>query len=163
MARPRRIRQKLKWIGSILSITIVAGWFFSICAWALYSRRLADGVMTVTLSLGCIDCVRTHAPRFDPNSYEYWKWYGFGWSSGRSNPRWPQWGCRFRRYSAFDLGNRDVQVIVPLWMPFLIVAIPTAYLWWRDRRQIPAGHCRKCGYNLTGNVSGVCPECGEPV
>ena len=20
--------------------------------------------------------------------------------------------------------------------------------------------CRKCGYNLTGNVSGVCPECG---
>jgi predicted RNA-binding Zn-ribbon protein involved in translation (DUF1610 family) len=23
--------------------------------------------------------------------------------------------------------------------------------------------CRKCGYNLTGNVSGVCPECGTPV
>jgi hypothetical protein len=23
--------------------------------------------------------------------------------------------------------------------------------------------CGKCGYNLTGNVSGVCPECGTPV
>jgi hypothetical protein len=23
--------------------------------------------------------------------------------------------------------------------------------------------CDCCGYNLTGNVSGVCPECGEPV
>lgn len=23
-----------------------------------------------------------------------------------------------------------------------------------------AGHCQKCGYNLTENVSGVCPECG---
>lgn len=22
------------------------------------------------------------------------------------------------------------------------------------------GHCRACGYNLTGNVSGICPECG---
>ncbi len=22
------------------------------------------------------------------------------------------------------------------------------------------GHCAECGYNLTGNVSGVCPECG---
>lgn len=22
------------------------------------------------------------------------------------------------------------------------------------------GHCRRCGYDLTGNVSGVCPECG---
>ena len=24
----------------------------------------------------------------------------------------------------------------------------------------PKGRCRSCGYNLTGNVSGVCPECG---
>jgi len=24
------------------------------------------------------------------------------------------------------------------------------------------GHCRKCGYDLTGNVSGICPECGTP-
>jgi hypothetical protein len=23
-----------------------------------------------------------------------------------------------------------------------------------------AGLCLKCGYDLTGNVSGVCPECG---
>ena len=22
--------------------------------------------------------------------------------------------------------------------------------------------CHRCGCNLTGNVSGVCPECGEP-
>jgi hypothetical protein len=25
------------------------------------------------------------------------------------------------------------------------------------------GMCVKCGYNLTGNVSGVCPECGTAV
>lgn len=25
------------------------------------------------------------------------------------------------------------------------------------------GSCGTCGYNLTGNVSGVCPECGTPV
>jgi len=23
--------------------------------------------------------------------------------------------------------------------------------------------CRQCSYNLTGNVSGVCPECGTPI
>jgi len=22
--------------------------------------------------------------------------------------------------------------------------------------------CKGCGYNLTGNVSGICPECGRP-
>ncbi len=27
----------------------------------------------------------------------------------------------------------------------------------------PPGHCQRCGYNLTGNVSGVCPECGEKI
>lgn len=26
----------------------------------------------------------------------------------------------------------------------------------------PAGACQKCGYNLTGNTSGKCPECGAP-
>lgn len=25
------------------------------------------------------------------------------------------------------------------------------------------GFCRKCGYNLIGNVSGACPECATPV
>lgn len=44
--------------------------------------------------------------------------------------------------------------------PLVMVAIPIAFLWHRDRRP-PKGHCQKCGYNLTGNVSGVCPECGE--
>ena len=30
-----------------------------------------------------------------------------------------------------------------------------------DHAKYPPGHCQKCGYNLTGNVSGRCPECGE--
>lgn len=30
---------------------------------------------------------------------------------------------------------------------------------WRRRRK---GLCLKCGYDLTGNESGVCPECGSP-
>lgn len=32
---------------------------------------------------------------------------------------------------------------------------------WYAPVRIPPGHCQKCGYNLTGNISGVCPECGE--
>lgn len=53
-------------------------------------------------------------------------------------------------------------VLIPLWLPFLLVALPTGYLFWRDRRRIPPGHCQSCGYNLFANVSGICPECGEP-
>jgi hypothetical protein len=49
---------------------------------------------------------------------------------------------------------------VPLWIPFLPVAIAAIVLW---RRKHPPGaaKCPNCGYNLTGNVTGVCPECGE--
>ena len=30
------------------------------------------------------------------------------------------------------------------------------------RRPVPGG-CTICGYNLTGNTSGVCPECGTRI
>jgi hypothetical protein len=34
----------------------------------------------------------------------------------------------------------------------------------RDTQARRASHrCGQCGYDLTGNVSGVCPECGTPV
>jgi rRNA maturation endonuclease Nob1 len=29
-------------------------------------------------------------------------------------------------------------------------------------RVLNANLCRGCGYNLTGNISGICPECGRP-
>ncbi|GMU84542.1 MAG: hypothetical protein AMXMBFR47_44110 [Planctomycetota bacterium] len=51
-------------------------------------------------------------------------------------------------------------VSTPLWVPLLVIGIPTAWLWWRDRRRVGPGGCLKCGYDLTGNVSGRCSECG---
>jgi hypothetical protein len=40
-----------------------------------------------------------------------------------------------------------------------------ALVWRRQRRERDAreGLCPACRYNLTGNVSGVCPECGTPI
>jgi predicted amidophosphoribosyltransferase len=53
--------------------------------------------------------------------------------------------------------------MVHLWLPFLAVLVPTAYLWHRDRRRTPMGHCPHCGYDLRGAVSPRCSECGEPI
>ena len=53
-------------------------------------------------------------------------------------------------------------IIIPVWFSLIATALPTAYLFYRDRRP-PRGHCQKCGYNLQGNVSGTCPECGNEV
>lgn len=54
---------------------------------------------------------------------------------------------------------------IPLWIPFLLlVACGIALLAHqeRKRRQQKSRLC-SCGYDLTGNVSGICPECGRKV
>jgi hypothetical protein len=51
----------------------------------------------------------------------------------------------------------------PLWTPLALLTLVTAALWWRERRPFPPGRCATCGYDLTGNVSGRCPECGIPI
>jgi len=48
----------------------------------------------------------------------------------------------------------------PLWIPLTIVLVPGAILWRLELRRVPPGHCSKCRFDLTGNVSGICPECG---
>ena len=55
---------------------------------------------------------------------------------------------------------RFIQGVV--WALWHVPAIAAALLvfWWATPKPVP-GHCRSCGYDLTGNVSGVCPECGE--
>jgi len=47
----------------------------------------------------------------------------------------------------------------------LFAALPTVSLvaWGRRARRVRKGACPACSYNLTGNTSGVCPECGTAV
>lgn len=61
----------------------------------------------------------------------------------------------------WDSTMGDFGLVVPAWIPTVLIITPTIILWRRDRRLLP-NHC-KCGYDLTGNVSGVCPECGTPI
>jgi len=43
------------------------------------------------------------------------------------------------------------------------VTVPLGVVRYLDSRVVPPGFCRKCRYNLTGNVSGRCPECFTPI
>ena len=48
------------------------------------------------------------------------------------------------------------------WFLTLTFAIlPAIWLFkWNKRRKLGPNACSSCGYDLTGNESGVCPECG---
>ena len=59
------------------------------------------------------------------------------------------------------------KAVIPLWLVFtLLIFYPvTAFLRGpvRRARRRKRGSCVQCGYNLTGNTSGTCPECGVGV
>jgi len=72
----------------------------------------------------------------------------------------------FGPHLGFFLGIERVRrvVMVSLPYPFVLIvlsALPVVYI--RHRRMGSFGHCPTCSYNLTGNTSGVCPECGTAI
>ena len=67
-------------------------------------------------------------------------------------------------FLGFYWGEESFYLLAIVWFaPVMLIGVPFGLLqWWRGYRY-PEGHCVRCGYNLTGNVSGVCPECGERI
>lgn len=93
-------------------------------------------------------------------------WIKTGW------PRVPK-GLNFS-YSGYgvlvliDGGFRQsVHISFSGWMLLIVVSIypVIVFLLWplRRRKRRRAGYCQTCGYDLTANTTGVCPECGTEV
>jgi hypothetical protein len=54
-------------------------------------------------------------------------------------------------------------LIVPDWtLALAALILPGMWLATRRAGAPSTGLCSSCGYNLTGNTSGICPECGRP-
>ncbi len=142
-----RIRRILKWAGVAMCVLTFAVWVLSLRGTTYYYLHGAGG---------------------------------FGWSHGYMTVMWGQRpgqlplgpGWRHRPQPAYQpitdpdvfpwppLGRMGNEVFVACWLVLSISTLFTICAWWAHRRRIPPGHCKKCGYNLTGNVSGICPECG---
>ena len=77
----------------------------------------------------------------------------------RSQPwHWWDWGC------LRDPGRGRMWITFPLYLPFLLIALPTGFLFYRDRKVRP-GLCAICRYDLRGlpETTMRCPECGACV
>ena len=60
------------------------------------------------------------------------------------------------------------RIEIPLWSPLILFSLYPAVAFIRGpcrrhRRRRKKGLCLECGYDLTGNVSGICPECGKRI
>jgi hypothetical protein len=57
------------------------------------------------------------------------------------------------------------EIDVPIWLFIIAFSVAPSirvYRFVRELRQPKPNECVECGYDLTGNVSGKCPECGQP-
>lgn len=136
----------------------------------LRSTGLCCGLVIGGLALFGIVCTRS--------ARTYWD-YGIGschiaaargqfWCSWGSDARKELWLTEaiarldrisvWPRYTTVRPGLS--RVVVPLWIP-LIVGATLIFLPCVARTKGGLGGCHNCGYDLTGNVSGKCPECGQ--
>lgn len=142
-----RIRRPAKWLGLAGCVAAIMIWAASLRVLAGYSGTSCDvyvggGVLRVNSLIG--DTLGWQA--YDARKEMAGQRVGFSTGIARS---WTS-GGQLRRTRYFN---------IPLWILIVAMGVPTAWLWHRDRRP-PPGHCQACGYDLTANVSGACPECG---
>lgn len=174
MRTPSRIRRILKWVGlaacaSVLVAMTVSGWW-AVGYWhytksqAIYPW-LMGGHVGYTAQYATV----TQTGQLVPNGTGGWvRWPVPGLYIERQSHGWPllerNW---LPQLSSASTPHRAYSFALPLWLVFLLAFVPTACLWYRDARRwychwrrFPPGHCARCGYDLTGNTSGVCSECG---
>ena len=145
-----RLRTFTLWTGTTLCLLIAAAfvvsgwWMLGVQIPTPYGPAVAvnEGVFGVMLD-NDLSAVFVVVPRGQP-------------SPSGSGPRRPSW----RWWMNWSVGWRYSHV--PLYAVFAAVAVPTLLVWRFWPKPIKPGHCR-CGYSLTGNQSGTCPECGVEV
>ena len=179
--RLRRLvtRRRVKWAGTILcslvlGVYIASAWYEAGWVISRPQRRVYIGIGQGGLRFEVID--------FDaPLRYESFPIRQvYTWTEESFlirqvyNPwieLWPRWVMQRRGNPPISPGLRSMlsrpgsptftwsYATVPLWIPLLLIAIPTAWLWYTDRRAKP-WQCATCRYDLRGLDAGVCPECG---
>ena len=162
------IHRALKWAGLAICMVTLGVWVIS--AWRFmgyrgngYSFYFFNGRLGISKYVGDPDEIRKLAREclLDGRGRLTWRFAGRSW-------RYLWYAELSRIYTTGSLepsvGYKIVHhtIRLPMWLLAALVAIPTGLLWHRVRRVL-FDHCQQCGYNLTGNTSGICPECGTPI
>ena len=154
-------RRALKWVGTTLCLLPLVGYASSLhCSRYVGIDRLycmvgvEGGAIHIEWGVQSRHLYRRDLHRFVRMRAQEYAAYLSGQRRASPPAHWLRWP---------HLENDFRLCWVPLWIPCAALSLPTAVLCWLDRRRISPGHCRNCGYNLTGNLSGTCPECGNSV
>ena len=140
--RRRRWRTAVLWIGCTLSGLIVVAFLAS----GHRRMSLRNFTPAITVHGGAVGIA------LDGQSLRRWLLMIDRGPFFSDSPSWGSWN-EWRAISGR-------LVVAPRYALFLAVAVPTLLVW-RFVPKFPRGHCRRCGYNLTGLAEARCPECGQ--
>lgn len=169
MGRSRRLFRNLTWAGGTSCVLILVVWLWSTRNSAMYMRddwciNLFSGVLTFRqdAATAAVIAIRNRRASIQsvgntpsaapvtgiwsvvPVPRELTSTYGFqGWHFS--------WGSPWR------------PIVIPMWTIFLTALAVTTICALRSRWRLRRGYCAECDYCLTGNTSGVCPECGAAI
>jgi hypothetical protein len=129
----------------IAGVYVASGWW-----WVSGSRSIAGHGVFIGVGGGCLLLSEFDAASRMPMPLD--------WEAGRYTDSMLWW---FQVIRAPIFGNVLTYVMIPLWAPLLLIAIPMYFLWPRPFRRHRPGHCRACGYDLKGVPTSTCPECGK--
>jgi hypothetical protein len=139
----------------VAAAMVASNWYACLLTWRPAD---ANGVVWFTRAeLGAIGIQRTHEmSRPGPSR----AWLSFFRVDDPTSPLPPspfKWAARYEASNGHH--GRRQKVVIPLWIPLLLTALPTALLFYKGRKPKP-GCCTKCRYNLAGLKDNRCPECG---
>ncbi len=141
----------LKWFGVAVCVAVLLMSTVSVFVGVGYGHRAFEALVMA----GIVDAERGSF-RLDANG----GFQTFEFMIIRSD--WSLWAPVVEYFSLPSI--RPGGIHLPLGVPLLLTAVATAILFRRDHcASPPAGHCRVCGYDLTGNESGFCSECGTKI
>ncbi len=148
MRRRRRLFKACKWAMTLFSVALLAVYLISGWWDFAFSVKVGPSVYSVGAGWGLFIANRSAAS----------EWNATSWCLASVNRI--DYGWRGLAYGEALVLNCFSFPLLPI---LIATWVPTAWLWWFGRRKHPPGHCPHCGYDLTGNESGVCPECGRAI
>ena len=149
----RRLLTAVSAFSAVLCLIVIAMWSTTISA----ERLINTPRLHVSLYRTSVTVVVDHGPAKYPslNDWSIGRYWYFGGSDD-------VWGFNLERVYS----NDGVKVGLPYWLLiglFAILPCRRIVIHRRERQLAMLGRCASCGYDLTANVSGICPECGTPV
>ena len=183
IARPATLSRKALLVSSVVLYGVTVGacahsyWVISSFTWEFGSWESGQKHFSFGTGFGhlYLSVMRQTPPRCASCPRD-WPWPFFKFKhtdlrtlNKRDRKYWPAWIAPVQFRIDYDFSGRfgqHVSFSLPLWVLVGAFAIPM-YLAIRPetkaRSRRRRGLCVRCAYDLTGNKSGVCPECGTSV